>query len=260
MTTQTRPLCTFTPTVTTTVFVRGSTCPKTSALSLGHPKSSQPHPTLPIPPVSATVPPLVSPPIPVPPRPQPTLIPLPPTPLVLTTTVHVTDTICPRSTISNAGNPPTTLSPPDSMCLCDSTAKTHVMSDSITLAFSSLSSSAVKTTPSQRTLSITASPCSDTAISVSSSTAHIACSSCLTPTPSLSDIPHVRKDTSNVDIANNQTPTRPPDRRRENKNAKRAGAGVWDRVAYYTSTSPATATGFAFLANLGDPQKSGTFD
>ena len=39
-----------------------------------------------------------------------------------------------------------------------------------------------------------------------------------------------------------------------------ADASVWSRVAYYTSTAPAAATGFAFLANLGDPQKSGTFD
>jgi hypothetical protein len=41
--------------------------------------------------------------------------------------------------------------------------------------------------------------------------------------------------------------------------AKRA-ATDWSRVAYYTSTAPAQATGFSFLANLGDPQKSGTFD
>jgi hypothetical protein len=34
----------------------------------------------------------------------------------------------------------------------------------------------------------------------------------------------------------------------------------WSRVAYYTSTAPAQATGLAFMANLGDPQKSGTFD
>jgi hypothetical protein len=41
--------------------------------------------------------------------------------------------------------------------------------------------------------------------------------------------------------------------------AKRAAAD-WSRVAYYTSSAPAQATGFSFLANLGDPQKSGTFD
>jgi hypothetical protein len=34
----------------------------------------------------------------------------------------------------------------------------------------------------------------------------------------------------------------------------------WRRVAYYTSTAPAQATGLTFMANLGDPQKSGTFD
>lgn len=35
---------------------------------------------------------------------------------------------------------------------------------------------------------------------------------------------------------------------------------AWERVAYYTSTAPAQATGFSFLANLGDPRQSGTFD
>jgi hypothetical protein len=40
---------------------------------------------------------------------------------------------------------------------------------------------------------------------------------------------------------------------------RRTGAD-WSRVAYYTSTAPAQATGLSFLANLGDPQKSGTFD
>lgn len=39
-----------------------------------------------------------------------------------------------------------------------------------------------------------------------------------------------------------------------------AAAASWIRNAYYTSTAPAQATGLAFLANLGDPQKSGTFD
>ncbi|KAH9879146.1 hypothetical protein J1614_002583 [Plenodomus biglobosus] len=34
----------------------------------------------------------------------------------------------------------------------------------------------------------------------------------------------------------------------------------WSRVAYYTSTAAAQATGLSFLANLGDPHKSGTFD
>ncbi|KAF1830205.1 hypothetical protein BDW02DRAFT_573252, partial [Decorospora gaudefroyi] len=39
---------------------------------------------------------------------------------------------------------------------------------------------------------------------------------------------------------------------------KRA-AGDWSRVAYYTSTAPAQATGLTFMANLGDPDLSGTF-
>jgi hypothetical protein len=40
--------------------------------------------------------------------------------------------------------------------------------------------------------------------------------------------------------------------------AKRAAD--WNRVAYYTSTAPAQATGLTFMANLGDPRESGTFD
>jgi hypothetical protein len=40
---------------------------------------------------------------------------------------------------------------------------------------------------------------------------------------------------------------------------RRAGAD-WNRVAYYTSAAPAEATGLSFLANLGDPRQSGTFD
>ncbi|CBX95498.1 hypothetical protein LEMA_P026500.1 [Plenodomus lingam JN3] len=34
----------------------------------------------------------------------------------------------------------------------------------------------------------------------------------------------------------------------------------WSRVAYYNSAAAAQATGLSFLANLGDPEQSGTFD
>lgn len=34
----------------------------------------------------------------------------------------------------------------------------------------------------------------------------------------------------------------------------------WRRIASYTSAASAQATGLRFLANLGDPRKSGTFD
>jgi hypothetical protein len=43
-------------------------------------------------------------------------------------------------------------------------------------------------------------------------------------------------------------------------NRVRPRAAGWSRVGYYTSSSPAQATGLSFLANHGDPQKSGTFD
>jgi hypothetical protein len=45
----------------------------------------------------------------------------------------------------------------------------------------------------------------------------------------------------------------------ERDSERRADAG-WNRVAYYTSAAPAEATGLSFLANLGDPRQSGTFD
>jgi hypothetical protein len=45
----------------------------------------------------------------------------------------------------------------------------------------------------------------------------------------------------------------------EKNMGRRAGAD-WSRVAYYTSAAPAQATGLSFLANLGDPRESGTFD
>ncbi len=35
---------------------------------------------------------------------------------------------------------------------------------------------------------------------------------------------------------------------------------IWTRTGYYNSIAPAQAMGLSFLANLGDPQKSGTFD
>ncbi|KAF1975340.1 hypothetical protein BU23DRAFT_503985 [Bimuria novae-zelandiae CBS 107.79] len=60
--------------------------------------------------------------------------------------------------------------------------------------------------------------------------------------------------TTTVTTTLETTPTEPL------KSSSVAAASVWSRVAYYTSTAPAAASGFAFLANLGDPQKSGTFD
>lgn len=54
------------------------------------------------------------------------------------------------------------------------------------------------------------------------------------------------------------TPTAEPVQDRS-RMLKRQAAG-WNRVAYYTSSAPAEATGLSFMANLGDPDKSGTFD
>jgi hypothetical protein len=46
----------------------------------------------------------------------------------------------------------------------------------------------------------------------------------------------------------------------ETSEVVRRDAGDWSRVAYYTSAAPSQATGFSFLGNQGDPEKSGTFD
>ncbi|KAF1959296.1 hypothetical protein CC80DRAFT_490251 [Byssothecium circinans] len=60
---------------------------------------------------------------------------------------------------------------------------------------------------------------------------------------------------ANRSIQNPEVPHASP-----SNDVNKAAASIWSRVASYTSTAPAAATGFAFLANLGDPQKSGTFD
>lgn len=73
-------------------------------------------------------------------------------------------------------------------------------------------------------------------------------------------LPPVKRDetaTTGTDASQSATPSSGTS---NDSYAKAAAAPVWSRVAYYTSTAPAAATGFAFLANLGDPQKSGTFD
>lgn len=46
----------------------------------------------------------------------------------------------------------------------------------------------------------------------------------------------------------------------EKAKAVRRAVADWGRVAYYNSAAPAQATGMSFLANRGDPRKSGTFD
>ncbi|KAL6711931.1 target of Sbf [Coniothyrium glycines] len=54
------------------------------------------------------------------------------------------------------------------------------------------------------------------------------------------------------------TPSHLNDPMKENTLVKRAAD--WTRVAHYTSAAPSQATGLTFMANLGDPRKSGTFD
>jgi hypothetical protein len=74
------------------------------------------------------------------------------------------------------------------------------------------------------------------------------------------DSPILPTLTEQLPTATSTTPlVTPTDVAEEGRRIRRA-APDWSRVAYYTSAAPAQATGFSFLANLGDPQKSGTFD
>jgi len=62
---------------------------------------------------------------------------------------------------------------------------------------------------------------------------------------------------------NSVSPTSTSDRRlriREEQSGAVKAGGDWQRVAYYTSSAPASASGFAFMANLGAEGCSGTFD
>lgn len=142
-------------------------------------------------------------------------------PVVVTTTVTDTETVCERSRTSSSPWP-TSESPANSTyhgpsCPCWSTFETRVSSANSTTTSTSISSfdtpGAVKRSEQRSVLSDAPSPIK-------------------TPTPTSYSDPDV--------IA--------------------AAASTWSRVAYYTSAAPAAASGFAFLANLGDPQRSGTFD
>jgi hypothetical protein len=60
--------------------------------------------------------------------------------------------------------------------------------------------------------------------------------------------------------ANKRKPLQPTTTPKPKREGMERDGADWSRVGYYTSTAPAQATGLSFLANLGDPQMSGTFD
>ena len=78
-------------------------------------------------------------------------------------------------------------------------------------------------------------------------------STCPSSTIVTKDLERHPKPTLTLASANTSTIT-------TDKTEVRKRAAAWDRIAYYRSAAPAQATGFSFLANLGDPRKSGTFD
>jgi hypothetical protein len=219
-----RWFCTSTPTVTITIHIPGSTCGIGSTASIAPPP-------LPAPSVPAPALPPPAPPVPTPVIPPPSTA-EPPTPSqpASTTTVHDTTTVCPKSSKSSVNGLSSALPPKSSLqdpsCPCPSTLETGTTRTDAPLPSASTSCSGT----SEGMMTTQYQP-------VKRSEQKSAGSSTYTPATTL--IPQPLRASDDVNKA------APP---------------TWERVAYYTSSAPAAATGFAFLANLGDPQKSGTFD
>ncbi|CAI6271715.1 unnamed protein product [Periconia digitata] len=198
-------------TITTTLYVTGSTCGQTVSSSTTCDTTSS------FLPWSSPVPDVAIPPIPVvPPHIIPPLPPTIPSPPVITTAVHDATTVC---------------------------SKNISLSYTTPLNGSVVNASSVDSGMSFPHLStMTSSPNESFGMPAS----------CETDTKS--EAMHTMARSNERRAFHNTDPIAtthsPP---------LRAG-DTWSRVAYYTSAAPAEATGFAFLANLGDPQKSGTFD
>jgi len=217
-----RWFCKSTPTVTITAHVPASTCAVSQLSSIAPPQPPVPAPFLPPP-----APPAPAPAVPPPPPAAPPALSAQP---ALTTTVHDTTTVCPKSPttdVNSLGSAfPTYSTSYDSSCSCQSTLQTKV--SNITVALPSTS------------------PCLNDA------------SGGMWTTQGLPRKRNDQEPSENSTYTPANTPI--PQPLHTSGDVKKAVPATWDRVAYYTSAAPAAATGFAFLANLGDPQKSGTFD
>jgi hypothetical protein len=216
-----RWLCKSTPTMTITVHVRASTCAVIQTLSIAPPS----------PPPLASAPP--APPVPAP------AIPLPPPPVAppdvpsqpaLTTTVHDTIKICPGNSMPSVSSRVSTL-----------------LTNFTSLDTSWPCQSTLETKTSNLTAPLTSTPPCPSDDSGGMMTTQI--------------LPMKRND-QEPRGRSSETPSTMPIAQPSSPSdfVKKTALPTWERIAYYTSAAPAAATGFAFLANLGDPQKSGTFD
>jgi hypothetical protein len=222
-----RWVCTNTPTVTITVHVPGSTCAIDRTSSIAPPLPPPPAPPVPVPALPPPAPPVAPPPaIP----PPPVAVPPPSVQPASTTTVHDTTTFCPTSSTPGIIGQPSALpvnsTAHDPSCSCKSTLEISTSSTIAPLSSISL--------------------CSEDG-----------CEGMMTTQV----VPVKRSEKGPVETPTYTPATTPlPQPLRPSDDVKKAAPAAWERVAYYTSAAPAAATGFAFLANLGDPQKSGTFD
>ncbi|KAL5379813.1 hypothetical protein DPSP01_008283 [Paraphaeosphaeria sporulosa] len=292
--TTSEPVCTITPTITTTIFVPGSTCPD-PAPAITQTQILPPPPIIPVPvpvPFPAPVPPpaapLQPPPVPAPPPPPATPIPpassgLPALPALSvlvaalspsvstttatttgTTTFETTESKCPKSSVSRPNqlsSPPR--APEETECPCEESSAvppTPPPQPSPPPPPAAVPSRPppppppAANTPLPPLLPLP-SPAPPALLASSSPCAHSA-----SETSSPSPLPPVKRDEPSPTVIDTPQPAGPSNKPSYDNNVKVTGASTWSRVAYYTSAAPAAASGFAFLANLGDPQRSGTFD
>ncbi|KAF9736232.1 hypothetical protein PMIN02_006794 [Paraphaeosphaeria minitans] len=278
------PVCTITPTITTTIFVPGSTCPNPApAITQTH--ILPPPPIVPVPvlvpfPVPAPAPPAPVAPVQPPPPPPATPVPLASSALpalpalsvllaalspsmstttattTATTTIETTESKCPKSSVPRPNQLPSSPQVPnETECPCEESSALPPTPLPPPVAAPSPSPppppAAVPPpppppppAPASPADSASSSPCTDST-NESGSPSPLSPVKRDEPAPTVTDAPH---------------PAEPSNGPSHDNDVKVAAASTWSRVAYYTSAAPAAASGFAFLANLGDPQKSGTFD
>ncbi|KAJ8108987.1 hypothetical protein OPT61_g7786 [Boeremia exigua] len=99
----------------------------------------------------------------------------------------------------------------------------------------------------------------DSISTVTSTVTHAPGTNLSSPSCTCQNLPTVTQDLERHPHVASITPAQPSNPRSDIPGIRKRAA-AWDRVAYYKSAAPAQATGFSFLANLGDPRQSGTFD
>ncbi|KAF2442521.1 hypothetical protein P171DRAFT_523321 [Karstenula rhodostoma CBS 690.94] len=306
------PVCTITPTITTTMIVHDSTCPNPVPAITQTPILPPPPP--PIVPIPVPIPfPAPAPPAPAPPvQPPPASAPPPPPPAtavppassglpalpalsvllaalsppvltttatkIATTTFEVTESKCPKTSSSLVSQSDklssSLLGPGETACPCEESSALPptpppqpspppppppVPSPPPPAVPPPPPSAPASTPPSPPALpALPALPAPPAPLAPPALSSPCADSDTIASKPS--PPPPVKRDELSPAVTGATQSAHPSSGPSHDNDIKVAAASTWSRVAYYTSAAPAAASGFAFLANLGDPQKSGTFD